>query len=226
MASPGCSGRRRSELVVRTSIINRPGGVESGVADGVGAAIEADLVHRSSAARRWTKARTSRTSSSTRRAPKASRPISPRVVRDDLIQRRYLRGVARASSIRRRRLHRRLEPGHRPSMPAAWSIRRGIYALHLGRAALSGLPCARSSLGRRRQLAARPLADRPRRRRRRSPSGRDRSSADYGFAGFDVSGLAGALDGYVDRPADVAPATRCSRLSARLSSSTRFESAG
>ena len=126
-------------------------------ADGMGAAIQADLVHRARLSRPSTAARTSPTSSSTRNPRRASCPTflaAGATMRSSApISRRPISGGATAAnnpvSIGLRR-----PDGARPRM------RR----LDLGRAALSLLPGADRRLDGRRELAARPLADRSARR--------------------------------------------------------------
>ena len=71
-ASRGCSATRTCARWWSNQHFNRPGGVESGAPTAWVAAVEADLLHRGSAARRSTAAPTSRTSSSTRSRRRAS----------------------------------------------------------------------------------------------------------------------------------------------------------
>ncbi len=79
-----------------------------------------------------------------------------------------------------RRFIEAFDPGSTPGYVAGLNPVSSVYGgadarsrprarLHLGRAALSGVPRRRDDLGRRRQLAARPLAQRPPRAARRSP---------------------------------------------------------
>ena len=160
-ASPGSSATRTSASWWSNAALRPAGRHREPHADRAGCRSPSRSGSPSSAAPPSTKAPTSRTSF-----------IDPKSVRKHLPL--FLAGASATTScsgaICRRSSNGSIagtpaldgaEPGESASTPAAWSIPRASMLYCLGRPALSGLPGHALDLGRRRQLAARPLADRP-----------------------------------------------------------------
>ena len=132
---------------------NRPGGVESGATDGVGAGEQADPLHRD------------RLPGGRPRPEPAERLLRPEVGRElpavllpRLARRRGAAALPRGGA---RLLGRAGEQPDVGRLLRPDDHHRRDRGLDLGRAAVPGLPGAERRLDRRRQLAARALAERP-----------------------------------------------------------------
>ncbi len=91
MASPGCGGSRTSPGWWSNAHHDRIGGVRSAIADGLGAGDQADLVHRTRAAGRSTRAPTSPTCFRDAKSAEGGRPYFSTGAPDALMQRQVLR---------------------------------------------------------------------------------------------------------------------------------------
>ena len=208
-ASPGCSATRTSGIGGRTSTTTGRAAPRAASPTAWVPQVEADLVHRARLPRgrqgREPAERLPRSESSESFLPYFSRGL-----RDDLIQRRYIEAFLET-----------FDPAHGTSCPRTIRCRRSMAAgwsipphpcVDLGCAALSGLPVDLETLGRRRQLGARPLADRAPRRRlaRRARRRHPRRLRLRALLGERLDRHARRL---CHRPPDVGARRRCSRSS-------------
>ncbi len=132
---------------------NRPGGIESGSTDGVGAGEQADPLHRD----RLPGGRSRPEPAERLLRPEVGREL-PAVLLPRLARRRRAAALPRGGA---RLLGRAGEQPDVERLLRPDDHHRRDRRLDLGRAALSGVPGAQRRLDRRRQLAARPLAERP-----------------------------------------------------------------